>query len=793
MLKSIGKDGTKQHRPSQLDSALCEQLDKLVEDMTHSGSPSLEEKPLKQLKKICRISDAYVEHAFHLLSNQLAEEHAEIRLSSFQIMNELFNRSHRFRELLVADMQEFLALTVETVGDYPLPPPKAAAKLLKEQTLKAVQEWNNKYGKAYKKLALGYGFLKYNKVVDFANLEARSAAERRAQAARQAKMQVLMAQKISRALTDMEETIPEINECLTQIENCFELLLPNPARFDNTDVPSNKMVSPSTKSRSATQKGGTIDSEGLSGERVKGKLKGNDGESSRHDDGEDVSDEMEEDDDEDSLEGEEEETGEEGKDASLLQQHGLPSWNYNIDIDINTEGVVLQEDEDNQDILTTLEDMNRLASSAYLPRLAVWMEVFSKSGKNVNQLKRCIDLKQALINALAKQAELKVQRKKSERERRGLQVGDVDGEDSDSDGGEFEDVPVKEGFEPVIPDHLRAEYGLDPLPSTSQESQPSTSSSSINKSKHLNAETLPATSFGSALGGDSWNTPCGSGAAKGSEWHPLREAQHVLSDPASQAGTIKVMKERLRVIREQFPIKRRSTETKTLTVEEQQRRQLLAKAPVVPFGVDLEHWANPENIEAPMVMLPETAQWVWSTSVQDEVKIMEHAKDSLTTRVFNYTGEFEPVKWTCRAPLPSGKLCLRMDRYKCPFHGKIVPRDDKGNPKEDQPEFQMSKEQQKQAKALVTDPSLQRDIEKGLGRDLGGPSTSGKGQGGKKGKGKAKKYPNLTDLRKTTNTSVNRLGKKVLNKSSLRRVANAMNKMEQRRYQDKFGNNFNYR
>ncbi len=68
------------------------------------------------------------------------------------------------------------------------------------------------------------------------------------------------------------------------------------------------------------------------------------------------------------------------------------------------------------------------------------------------------------------------------------------------------------------------------------------------------------------------------------------------------------------------------------------------------------------------------------------------------------------------------------------------------------------------AKALVSDPTLQRDIEKGLGLDLGGPSTSGKGQGGKKGKGRAKKYPNLTDLRKTTNTSVNRLGKKVLNK-----------------------------
>ena len=44
--------------------------------------------------------------------------------------------------------------------------------------------------------------------------------------------------------------------------------------------------------------------------------------------------------------------------------------------------------------------------------------------------------------------------------------------------------------------------------------------------------------------------------------------------------------------------------------------------------------------------------------------IFQRAKDSLTTRVFNYTGEFQPVKWTCRAPLPSGKLCSRMDRYK---------------------------------------------------------------------------------------------------------------------------------
>ena len=41
----------------------------------------------------------------------------------------------------------------------PLPPPKAAAQKLKSDTLKAVQQWQEKYGDAYKKLALGYHFL----------------------------------------------------------------------------------------------------------------------------------------------------------------------------------------------------------------------------------------------------------------------------------------------------------------------------------------------------------------------------------------------------------------------------------------------------------------------------------------------------------------------------------------------------------------------------------------------------------------------------------------------------------
>lgn len=34
-----------------------------------------------------------------------------------------------------------------------------------------------------------------------------------------------------------------------------------------------------------------------------------------------------------------------------------------------------------------------------------------------------------------------------------------DGEEDDEDDDDFEEVPEKEGYEPHIPEHLRAEYG----------------------------------------------------------------------------------------------------------------------------------------------------------------------------------------------------------------------------------------------------------------------------------------------------------------------------------------------
>jgi hypothetical protein len=56
------------------------------------------------------------------------------------------------------------------------------------------------------------------------------------------------------------------------------------------------------------------------------------------------------------------------------------------------------------------------------------------------------------------------------------------------------------------------------------------------------------------------------------------------------------------------------------------------------------------------------------------------------------------------------------------------------------------------------DPEFLKDVEAATGVDLGSSRSS------KKGKGKKKKHPNLTDLRERTNTARARLEKKVFAK-----------------------------
>lgn len=126
-------------------------------------------------------------------------------------------------------------------------------------------------------------------------------------------------------------------------------------------------------------------------------------------------------------------------------------------------------------------------------------------------------------------------------------------------------------------------------------------------------------------------------------------------------------------------------------------------------------------------------------------------------RKSTFVNELPPIKWKCRAPLGNGKLCQRMDRYKCPFHGQVIARDEQGVPAD---EKLRAKEQEKLEKKRTLpewqDPEMLEDIRLATGIDL-------KIDEKKKNKRKKKKESNLTELGVEDETPRKRLEKIILN------------------------------
>ncbi len=56
----------------------------------------------------------------------------------------------------------------------------------------------------------------------------------------------------------------------------------------------------------------------------------------------------------------------------------------------------------------------------------------------------------------------------------------------------------------------------------------------------------------------------------------------------------------------------------------------------------------------------------------------------------------------------------------------------------------------------------------------------------------AAKYPGLTDLSTLTSNPRQRLERKILGKRALKRIAEEVDKKAAKKFDDKFGNNFNY-
>jgi len=125
-------------------------------------------------------------------------------------------------------------------------------------------------------------------------------------------------------------------------------------------------------------------------------------------------------------------------------------------------------------------------------------------------------------------------------------------------------------------------------------------------------------------------------------------------------------------------------------------------------------------------------------------------------RVTALPGNSEPVVWSCRAPLPSGSLCPRRDRVRCPLHGPVVARDRDGRP---------------------------------VGAEVGEPRPP---PASLPAAPATKKTRKLRGADKWDESSRSRIEKKIFNRSSASRVARDLKKYDKIRTSNKFTDQFNY-
>ncbi|XP_071363065.1 UV-stimulated scaffold protein A isoform X2 [Trachinotus anak] len=753
-----------------------DRLSELVEELTTSGQPQLNQDKMKEIKKICKVSNDCIDHLYHLVMTQLSQEHCEIRLSAFQIASEIFSRSHHFRTLLVDNFQEFLELTVETDSDQPLPPPKEVARKLRSLAIQTVQSWQASYGTAYKKLALGYYFLKQVKKVDFQDAEARTVAERRRQEERQSRMERIYRERVEAASRDMEESQQEMEATLTQMESCMKLLFPE---FGLTDIQSSSRPSDDEqpccsrdlrddRKEGVTEEGQESREEkkscgiGKMGEGEKGMMEEKKkGKRSNKGEEEEKRGEVE---DEEEREGEEEEEDNEEEEASsdeeeeepsdedlFIRNSGLISHSYSLDLNLSP-GFHLKETEDNEAVVSTVIDLHRLITTKHLPAVQGWVQVFTKAGAEEQLLRRALDLKRSLESALQKHRELHIDYKT--RVRRVIKASSDGEEDDDDDDDDFDEVPEKEGYEPHIPEHLRAEYGLDPSPSTSAASVPR------KPPMKRSAAPLPQSSSSSS-------------SSRCLKKRLTEEEQ----DPTCAAAT-------LRVLRQNLPLPAESSSSTDPSPTQSSSDQKPVDVPVVPFGLDLYYWGQEQPNAGKIIKAASQHQFWVPCEVEEEVENKQLLAES-KSRYISFPGSFTPVSHYCRAPLGNGRLCQRQDRLKCPFHGCIIPRDQEGRPcrQEDRLREEQEERRRREEQPDWRDAELMRDIEAVTGENLGSDRV--------RKKGKKKKFPNLSDLKQSTNTSRSRLQRKVFNKTTMRRVAQVMSKADRRKH-DKFSNQFNY-
>lgn len=366
----------------------------LVEELTTSGKDNLDEEKFKKIKKICKQSDIYVVELYRLVIKQLKKKHAEIRYSAFQICDEIFRRSHCFRELLLKDFMQFIDLALGLDPKKPLPKPDAAARKLKQKCVEAIQHWYDHFSDGYLTLKQAYSYLRDCKKVDFAELTARTEAEQQRAEQERQKAEEIKNKKIEKIKRELEGSSKEINDCITQFHNCFKLLIPDVHDF----------FIPLSSEEVGSQ------GEGLVSHGEKG-----------------IQEEASNDDDE-----ELEENAEYG--SEFMRGHGIMKG---TNVKINLEDVrKVQRTEDNEVVIENLKEYISILNTKLLPSVRRWEEIIQPySAGNESLIKTIIDHKISIQNCVKRFESLNIVHKENQNITKDINS------DSDDDDDDFIEVP----------------------------------------------------------------------------------------------------------------------------------------------------------------------------------------------------------------------------------------------------------------------------------------------------------------------------------------------------------------
>jgi len=102
----------------------------------------------------------------------------------------------------------------------------------------------------------------------------------------------------------------------------------------------------------------------------------------------------------------------------------------------------------------------------------------------------------------------------------------------------------------------------------------------------------------------------------------------------------------------------------------------------------------------------------------ESTEMPENLNYSLLMHKRTFVNELPAIKWKCRAPLGNGKLCERMDRYKCPFHGRIIARNEQGQADDEKIRIQEEQLAKKRTIPEWQDPEMLEDIRLATGIEL---------------------------------------------------------------------------